>query len=173
LSQTSQWLLAPANIQRSKSKGERRMSQGPDFFSKPEERAAFVTKLRKFRETLPADERKLFNALLGGAVATARFSKARGKSDSPGEALAKKLVTFGEDLPYQQRDALNLTMAAGAFAWGVAPDHTPDGDPQPVFITLELMIIIAIVGAGILAVVGLIEEDPEPDVPVLDLPDPQ
>jgi hypothetical protein len=147
--------------------------QGPDALFKPKERATFVKQLYKFREALPAEERKLFNALLGGAVATARLSKAkaRGKSESPAEALGKKLVTFGKDLPHHQRDALNLIITAGAFAWGVAPDHTPDGDPKPVFITLELAIVIAAVGVVLIA--GLLEEDPEVDVPVIDLPDPQ
>ena len=141
------------------------------------EEEEFRHKLRNFRCELPARQQKILNRLIGGAVAAARYSKGRRNTDKDTELLSRALATFTDDLPKEQRDPFRAMLAAGALSWAFESNPAPDKDPNPVFLGVEEWALLAKIAAALITgVVVLIEEgtkdDPEPDVPVLDLPDP-
>lgn len=139
--------------------------------------AELEEKLRKFRDELPKEQRRTFNALVGGAVAALKpFRKVAPPTES--ESLAQKLMKFRDKLPPQQGEAVTAMIAASGMAWAVAADREikdggKGGGEDVIYYWIEVAKCVAgLIIAGTLIYDILDEDDVEPDVPDLHFPDP-
>jgi len=133
-----------------------------------------LAKLRKFRDSLPSDQRKDFARLFGGASAAAPLLK--NLSTSEPSTFSKSLGKFANNLPAPEKQILTLAAVASALAWvgasqaGAVEQTKVDQDQrQPGVIYFEELlhlVPIAVIVVGVYLVGdALIEDEEEPIIP--------
>lgn len=130
-------------------------------------------KLLSFREGLPTHHRRALNRLIGGAVAAGNVVQ-RLRSTDKEDSFSYALTTFENGLPEGQREGFRAMLSAGALAWGLAADQTPEVDTKPIYFWhwVHLARTAAVIIAGAVTVVlEATDDDEEQLVPVIDLPD--
>ena len=137
------------------------------------EGAEFGEKLLRFRDGLAADQRRVLNKLIGGAIAADSFIKCPHQDDKEAKSFSDALTTFADELPQRQREGLAALLSVGALTWDLATDPTPEDNIRPIyFIWVHLARTAAVIIAGaILVLREASKDDPEIDVPDVDLPD--
>lgn len=145
----------------------------PKRAPKDKKGAEFAKKLLKFRDGLPADQRKALNMLIGGAIAADGAIKRSRRADAKARSFSDALETFSNGLPKGQREGLAAMLSAGALSWGLALDPAPQDDIKPIHLVwVHVARTLAVIVAGAVTILReLLEDDPEVLVPVLDLPD--
>jgi len=136
------------------------------------ERAAFSEKVRTFWKRLPAEQRKAFGGIIGGASVVLRPSKRAGAEVPERGSFAQTLATFRDELQPRERDALTSMVAAGSVAWGAAAGQAPEDDVRTIAMLHALAPAAAIITVGAFLIISeLIEDDEEILIPDIQFPD--